>query len=317
MRQDIFLKIGIFFVSAFFLASLPCAAVGDDVGDNNIVIVLDGSGSMNELMSGTSIKKMDAAKSALSEVLKDVPEDTNIGLLVFSARNVRNDWVYPLGPFDDRKLKEAINRPMPSAGTPLGEYIKRGADRLLKKREEQYGYGTYRLLIVTDGEAHDRTKMEQFVPEVIARGITVDVIGVDMKSDHTLATKVHSYRRADDPATLKSAVAEVFAELSGTGSDAADAEAFAELAPIPDEMAVAMLKALVVSGNHSIGSKPNAQIETHSKKSTPQKVVTTKPVAKPQPAKQKPKKGLTVSPFIILAVIIFIVILISGKRKKR
>ena len=36
------------------------------------------------------------------------------------------------------------------------------------------------------------------------------IIGVNMKSDHTLATKVHSYRRADDPSSLTKAFSDVF-----------------------------------------------------------------------------------------------------------
>ena len=73
---------------------------------NNVVIVLDASGSMDRPMPGSSMRKMDAAKAALREVLKRVPSDTQIGLLVFSGANVSNDWVYSLGPRDDAKLEK-------------------------------------------------------------------------------------------------------------------------------------------------------------------------------------------------------------------
>jgi hypothetical protein len=228
------------------------------VDDHNVVIVLDASGSMGSNMPHSSVMKMDAAKSALKEVIREVPWDTNIGLLVFSAGNLDVDWVYPLGPRSDDKLLAAIDRPEPFGGTPLGEYLKMGADRLLKQRAEQYGYGTYRLLVVTDGEAGDPDLVERFVPEIIARGIIIDVIGVDMASRHTLATKVHSYRSADNPGELKTAIADVFAEVAATGTDGLGEDAFAVIEPIPQEMAVSMLKALSSSGNQPIGVDPDA-----------------------------------------------------------
>jgi hypothetical protein len=138
----------------------------------------------------------------------------------------------------------------------LGRYIKKGADRLLQERVKQFGYGSYRLLVVTDGEAEDPQLVDRFTPDVIARGITVDVIGVAMNRRHTLATKVHSYRSASDPAALKRALAEVFAEVGSSKDDVAHAEAFALLEPIPAELAKSAIQALSVSGNHPIGERP-------------------------------------------------------------
>ncbi|MDO9262700.1 MAG: VWA domain-containing protein [Desulfosalsimonadaceae bacterium] len=236
---------------ALMVGASAAQEIGDDA--NNVLIVLDASGSMDDMMQGTSLQKMAAAKNALIRVLEQIPENTNVGLLVFSSSNLRNDWVYPLGSLDKVKLEEAIRLPMPQGRTPLGAYIKKGADRLLKQRESQFGYGTYRLLIVTDGEAQDQDLVNQFVPEVIARGITMDVIGVDMRKEHTLATRVHSYRRADNPESLARALIEVFAEVGGTGNDAAGENAFDEIAAIPEETAKAMLKAISSSGNQPIG----------------------------------------------------------------
>jgi hypothetical protein len=156
---------------------------------------------------------------------------------------------------------QAIDRPMPGRGTPLGAYIKKGADRLLEARAKQFGYGTFRLLVVTDGEAEDQNLVDRYTPEVIARGITVDVIGVAMNERHTLATRVHSYRSANDPDSLKRAVAEVFGEIGGRGNDTVTAETFAEIQPIPAEAAQAMIQALSSSGNHPIGERPPVKRE--------------------------------------------------------
>jgi uncharacterized protein YegL len=226
-----------------------------------VVIVLDASGSMKQGLSGTGMDKMTAAKAALKEVLQKVPQSTHIGLLVFSAANLRNDWIYPLGPRNDAELMKAIDLPQPNSGTPLGAYIKKGADRLLEERGRQFGYGTYRLLIVTDGEAQDQKLVDRYTPELISRGITVDVIGVGMNRTHTLATKVNSYRAANDRASLQRALAEVFAEVSNAGTDLAQAEAFDLIAPIPDALALAMLQAVSTFANHPLGTKPKTGTE--------------------------------------------------------
>jgi uncharacterized protein YegL len=235
------------------LMIIPVSA--KDVQMNNVVIVLDASGSMNGFMKGSRIRKMSAAKSALREVLKNVPEDTNIGLLVFSGKGLKNDWVFPLGPRSDEFLNRAIDIVKPGGGTPLGAYIKKGADRLLLERKKQMGYGTYRLLIVTDGEAQDKKLMEAYTPDVMAKGIIMDVIGVNMGMNHTLARKVNSYRRADDPASLKKAIADVFAEVSVSGQDSVSKNVFQDIAPIPDEVAGAMIKALATINNDPVGHR--------------------------------------------------------------
>jgi len=229
------------------------------IDDHNVLIVLDASGSMSRNMEGSSMSKMDAAKLALIEAIQGLPDKTNIGILVFSASNISDDWIYPLGPIDSDKLIAAIHRPQPGGKTPLGAYIKKAADRLLERRKEQYGYGTYRLLVVTDGEADDRRDVDRFVPEVMARGITVDAIGLNMKSTHTLATQVHSYRSANQPDSLKKAIQEVFAEISGSGDDSTTEEAFALIQALPDEAATRAVQALASSGNHPIGEKPSVR----------------------------------------------------------
>ena len=245
------------FVGLLVLAAAPVMARGAEVYSDNVVIVLDGSGSMEEPIGAGGMTKMIAAQQALHTVLSQLPPTTQVGLLVFS-RSIKQDWPYPLGPQDADQLATAIDSIRPGGGTPLGEYIKKGADRLLQQRAKQFGYGSYRLLIVTDGESQDSKLVDRYAAEVMARGITIDVIGVKMTQDHTLATKVHSYRRADDPASLTQAIADVMAEVSGTGAgDTAGEDAFEVLAPLPPEIARTMVQALAVSGNSPIGEAPS------------------------------------------------------------
>ena len=243
------------------LAQEPPAYSGAQYSDN-VVIVLDASGSMKGQMPDSRDDKMTAAKAALKTVMKTVPETTHIGLLVFSAKNLRDPWAYPLGPREDQRLTAAIDRPLPYGSTPLGKYLKIGADRLLEAREKQYGYGTYRLLIVTDGEANDTRLVKQYSRDIWARGVVLDVIGVDMKQDHTLADLAHSYRSANDPLQLETAIRETFAEISTDTDEGAMDEAFETIAPLPENFAKAALEALSISGNHPIGERHPDELKT-------------------------------------------------------
>jgi hypothetical protein len=267
-----------------FLAPVtPHAATAANHHDT-IVILLDASGSMKAHFQGSNGSRMDAAKSALKTVIRQVPQTTQIGLLVFSSANLTNDWAFPLGPRDDAHLFRMLDSIEPRIDTPLGKYLKIAADRLLEERAKQFGYGTYRLIVVTDGEAQDANLVNRYTPEIIARGITVDVIGVAMNKAHTLATKVHSYRSANDSSALNRALSEVFAEVRGADRDAAGAEVFATIAGLPDGVATAMIQAVAATPNQPIGEKsktppPPAQ-ETHATPAAPQ--------AMAQPQSQSP-----------------------------
>ncbi len=217
----------------------------------NVVVVLDDSGSMGERMRSRQTK-IDAAKDALNVVLEQVPEDAQIGVVALNSTRQNDSWIIPLGPVNKQELRQAVAGIRASGGTPLGQFMKVGADALLQQRAKEH-YGTYRLLIVTDGEANDQDLVERYLPEIMARGVTVDVIGIAMAERHSLATQVHSYRSADDPQSLTRAISEALAESSDQSDKAGESD-FELLAAIPDEVAVAALGALQESGDQPIGT---------------------------------------------------------------
>ncbi|MCK5682803.1 VWA domain-containing protein [bacterium] len=294
----------LFIFSITFAPQLFSTALTND----NVVIILDASGSMEWKMPDGTVK-MDAAKAALLEVLNQVPETTRIGLLVFSARNLKDDWAYPLGARNDEKLIEAIKKPVPGYRTPLGQYMKLGADKLLEQRKKQQGYGTYRLLIITDGLADDQHLIDRYLPDILSRGIIIDVIGVDMKSQHTLATKVQSYRKADDPKSLAKAVKEVFAEVSVDNDSKSLEEVFRELDSIPNDLAIQIIKTLAETGNQPIGKTPMIKSPNRFK-NTQKKSSSSKSSSK----KTSDDKGG--SDVVFYIIVIGIIMVASGKKKK-
>jgi len=235
--------------------------------DDHIVIVMDTSGSMGEYMRSARMTRMDVAKNSLNDVLANTPASTKVAILSFGG------WIYnpELNPVEKNELIAAVDSMRPSGGTPLYEYMREGATVLLKARENAGNSGTYKLLVVTDGEAGDSylnrdgtfkdgTFKAGVLEDIISRGIVVDVIGLDLKGDHGLKTQINgSYMKGDDPDSLteniqKSIVAEVNFD-DGIGD-----EIFNEVSQIPDTFANSVITALTTYQNHPIGEKPPIKV---------------------------------------------------------
>jgi len=220
----------------------------------NVVIIIDDSGSMAVRMkSNRRITRMTAAQDALIKVLGDLPDNAQVGLLALNSRGADGNWIIPMGPLDRSAVEQRIASIRANGGTPLGAAMKTALNTLLETRRRQM-YGTYRMLIVTDGEAGDPELVERYLPIARARGFILDVIGVDMSGDHSLATKANTYRRADDEATLATAIADVFAETADDSGDAGQSD-YDLLAPLPAEIASVALTALTQIDNSLVDAE--------------------------------------------------------------
>ena len=237
--------------------------VESEMGIHNvIVIVLDGSGSMDGIMEvggGRVEKKMNVAKKALIDLIPSVPKDTQVGVIAFHGGgfNGKTEWIYPISTVDTEKLQKSILAVYEGGGTPLGEAIKLGADALLKAREVQHNYGSYQLLVVTDGQADDEEAMNTFASETTARQLRLDVIGVAMPGGetHRLATLAHSYQAAQNSVQLITALKQAVQVENTKGSSGVDD--FSLLATIPPEVARDWLKGVTTGApNHPLGEEP-------------------------------------------------------------
>ena len=242
----------VLFTSIALVASMaPGIGRSTYAGSNDyVVIVLDDSGSMREVMQRDRRSRIDAAKSSLIKVIEQITPGTNVGLLLLNGARANNHWFIPVGPVNQKQAIERIGSLQANGGTPLGEALRIASDELLSIRSKKI-YGTYRLIVVTDGEASDQVLLDQYLPDILSRGILIDAIGVDMRGNHSLATRVHSYRRADDQASLSSAIQEIMAERSGT-DQAGDQEDFAMLDGLGDLDVAEVLKALSKPNNEKV-----------------------------------------------------------------
>lgn len=247
-----------FFFSLLFVLSTAIPVFADDY----IVIVFDTSNSMGTAMSKSKGSRMDVAKAALSSVLQTVPDTTNVGLVTFGG------WAYDLGKVDKHSLQRAIANMGFTGGTPLYQYTKMGADRLLKERAKNNNVGSYKLLVVTDGEANsdDRPLNNDgrfpngavrlgVLKDIISRGIMVDAIGLEMASDHALKNQINGvYMRGDDADSIKKSLQKSVAEVGFDGKD--NLSSFDVISELPEGFVQSALKGLTEFKNHPIGELP-------------------------------------------------------------
>lgn len=244
-----------------FMCCLTTAVKASD----SIVIIFDTSGSMGDYMRSAKKSRMEVAQDALAEVLSQVPDTTKIGILTFDG------WIYELGLVNREKLEKAIWSARTGGGTPLYEYIRAGGTALLQERANQLNSGSYKILVVTDGEAGDEylNRSSNFgdgsirlgvLDDIMSRNITIDAIGLDMTGNHSLATKINgSYMRGNDSASLVEAVSKAVAEVSFDNKNVEE-DAFADIAEIPDDAVLAVIKGLTTFQNHPVGEKPLLQV---------------------------------------------------------
>ncbi len=257
--------------------------------DQYVVVVLDDSGSMGSTMRNRRSGKMQAAKQALQTVLADVPDEAEVGVLALNSMVNGSKWVAPLGPVDRTIIQRQIAGIRADGNTPLGAAMKAATDALLEKRAQNV-YGIYRLLIVTDGEATDQNLVEKYLPDIRARGVVTDVIGVDMKSDHSLATQVNTYRRADDPESLRQAIAQVFAETSDEDTDAGASD-YDLLVGLDDDVASAAVTSLAKISNQPIGEANQQRSATSRPPPTTSPAPPTIPRRAPTPQRPAERDG--------------------------
>ncbi len=286
-------------VLLWLAAMLPTTSANDVV-----VVVLDDSGSMKESMrtGQGKMSRIEAARQALRSVVDSLPENTQLGILLLNGAKANDHWVLALGKIDKQAAKGKIERIEAKGGTPLGRAMQKGMNELLQVRAKQR-YGNYRLIVVTDGEATDADVLASYFPDMISRGISIDVIGVDMREAHSLSQRAHSYRKASDPESFQRALQEVFAETASSDGG----EDFAMIDPLTEELAREALAALGGSNNNEISNLPL-------------------PVSDGIPS-QQPHFGTPTAPssgigsglccFGVLMIIILLGGLTAGKRKRR
>jgi Ca-activated chloride channel homolog len=192
----------------------------------NFYFLFDCSGSMEENCSGN--EKIKGAKEAFLRFLKNVPADANVGLLAFGLANDDGcKEILPLGKNNYDALAKAISPLKPTDGTPLGNAIFIGTQKLVDQYKKQLGYGEYRLIVITDGQATDHGHMLKACKNLTKFGfISLYSIGLCMDTDNSLKSYALSSRDASNYEELEKALVETAAETDVFDSSVFDSTLF-------------------------------------------------------------------------------------------
>jgi Mg-chelatase subunit ChlD len=178
--------------------------VGGEVSlARNFYIVFDASGSMGG-------DKIVQAKQAMETVIGTLPEDYNLGLYIFDGSG--SSERVPLGPNNHQRVRSAIRSVQANGTTPLGTAVQSGVQRLVEQYKQQLGYGEFRLIVVTDGEADQGNTPDRAAREAQRLGIPIYTIGFQVRG-HSLQQYSVFFTTANDTAELQRGLGQVFGEL--------------------------------------------------------------------------------------------------------
>ncbi|WP_162450880.1 vWA domain-containing protein [Phytoactinopolyspora mesophila] len=200
--------------------AIPSAAVPqtDQDAEPSLLLIMDASSSMlkRDVAEGN---RMDAARSALHDVVGALPDDLSVGLRVFGANEDDTDreigctdteLVVPVGPLDRTGLAEAIDGIEARGFTPISESLRQAADDLPATGERT-------IVLVSDGlDTCGPPPPCEVAKELIADGIdvTVQTVGFALDDEPEAVQDLQciadatggEYREADDAAELATAM---------------------------------------------------------------------------------------------------------------
>jgi uncharacterized protein YegL len=182
--------------------------------ERSFYVVFDGSGSMTAgECAGQFGTRIEAAKWAVKEfVNRSVPAEVNLGLFAFDREGATERVA--LGKGNRDRFLTAVERIRGGGETPLNASIKAAVAELYRQRERQLGYGEFYVVVATDGEPTDGDLQASAVRYANQFSIPIITIGFCLRSSHPLAQGSLSYRNANDPQELLSALNEATAESS-------------------------------------------------------------------------------------------------------
>ncbi len=185
--------------------------VAENILAKNYVLIFDGSGSMMERRCSGSKRKIEVAKTAVTEWAKSIPEDANVGLVAFHENALSR---LSLTGKTRAEFLKVVNGIAAGGGTPLGRAVNLAHAMLVQQARSQLGYGEYHIVVVTDGEANNLQALASAVKAVLDTSpILIHTIGFCINERHSLNQPGKTmYKTADNPQALRKGLQEVLAE---------------------------------------------------------------------------------------------------------
>lgn len=145
------------------------------------LLVLDSSGSMAEPAAGGTTK-IEAARTALGQIVDGLPQDAEVGMRVYGATVDTgpgscedSQLTVPVGTDNRDDLREAVSAYEPLGETPIGYALEQAATDLGPD-------GPRSIVLVSDGEATCDPDPCQVAATLAEQGVDlrIDVVGLDV-----------------------------------------------------------------------------------------------------------------------------------------
>ncbi|MDO8481264.1 MAG: VWA domain-containing protein [Nanoarchaeota archaeon] len=163
----LFLRFSTLFFLIFALSG-PILWYEGQGSNANFLIAIDNSGSM--LGNDFQPNRMEAAKSAATQLVNNVPEDATVGLMTFAGTPLVKQTLTADREIVRQKIAELkIDF---SSGTAVGDGIIAGTNLLLQRPEGRV------LVLLTDGQSNVGTLLPQAINYANEYKVTVHTIGV-------------------------------------------------------------------------------------------------------------------------------------------
>lgn len=183
----------------------PPQEMSDEEPPQTMVIILDGSGSMDG-------QKIVDAKRAIRLYLHSLPADVLVGMVAFHRYQI--EVIADIGEDKETIINKMISI-RTGGGTPLSTAVSKGHEMLWKRAQSEEFRGNYYLVIVTDGEADSEYALSRNVEEVVGNTpIQIFTIGLDIGEGHSLNTPGPQmrYLAVDDEAGIARGLGQVLLE---------------------------------------------------------------------------------------------------------
>lgn len=177
----------------------------------NILIILDSTGSMSDSISGE--RKLDIAKRTILKVLSQVPPNVGIGLRVYGGQSYflpskgcrLSTLKVPISQGSQSQIADVLSKMKPAGVTPITYSLKQAVNSDLAGMK-----GIRRIILLSDGEENCDESPCEYAVNLVRTGsdIRIDAIAysTDSAADNqlkcvALSTKGKFYR-ADTEASL-------------------------------------------------------------------------------------------------------------------
>lgn len=148
-----------------------------DTKRTTTVIILDDSGSMGN-------DGITAAKNAIVSTVADMPDGDRVAVIALN-----DGVVLPITPGADakRSIADVMAPISANGGTPLGGSLAMAKQMITLDAARQRGFGTFRIMITTDGAASDAKVLKSVTRDLLGKTpIQLATAGIGIGEGHPL-----------------------------------------------------------------------------------------------------------------------------------